>query len=223
MSPLSLSISKCRRPSSSKPTEREKKQHGDTQDLNNKECTAWLNVSDHSVHNWPVTIERMTVPFSPASKSLANMFVTKDPAGRPAQIWDKERDRVSYTLDITTTTTSHFIARNNISTWSPECWAPCWRAGGWSVECCRWCRSPGCERWQWRWDEGGPGPSPSPSDCAGCAAPGPTPPSWWFHLERVTRRDRGVRRMHGCTESLKTMRFWMSVLVWYTAALESNI
>lgn len=36
--------------------------------------------------NSPATKEKVTVPFSPASKSLANMFVTKEPAGRPAHI-----------------------------------------------------------------------------------------------------------------------------------------
>lgn len=38
-----------------------------------------------SVGSAPETRLRATLPFSPASKSLANMFVTNDPAGMSAQ------------------------------------------------------------------------------------------------------------------------------------------
>lgn len=39
-----------------------------------------------------MTSEKVTVPFSPASKSLANMLVTNDPAGKPAHIWQKQNE-----------------------------------------------------------------------------------------------------------------------------------
>lgn len=45
----------------------------------------WLK-QDKCIDNSPVTNEKVTDPFSPASKSLANMFANKAPAGKPDQI-----------------------------------------------------------------------------------------------------------------------------------------
>lgn len=53
-----------------------------TEELMKKRCT----INTHDIHSSPVTSEKVTVPFSPASKSLANMLVTNDPAGRPSHI-----------------------------------------------------------------------------------------------------------------------------------------
>lgn len=109
MSPLSLSISKCPRPSSSKSDEKNTRWwYSSTHQIVTVNVhTAQLHKSKkHNVHNSPVTKVKVTVPFFPASKSLANMFVTKDPAGRPAQICNKERDM--YWVN--------YIGYNNIST-----------------------------------------------------------------------------------------------------------
>lgn len=76
MSPVSLSIAKCDGPASSVTKQR----NSALQKLGDEVITPTR------VRSSPGTRLRATVPFSPASKSLANTFVTNDPAGAPAHI-----------------------------------------------------------------------------------------------------------------------------------------
>lgn len=76
MSPVSPSIAKCGVPASSVTQQR----NSAFQKFNDEVITPT------HVQSSPGTRLRATVPFSPASKSLANMFVTNDPAGTSAHI-----------------------------------------------------------------------------------------------------------------------------------------